>query len=210
YEKTLDRNHEQRVERAKRLTELLERYDEILDLQERRETIQRLLEARSHMNFQFELQTGQLPKVEAELKRRGTVTTEDALALLDQNEQEFLKYLYYTSAKYIRRLGEPKNGELKSIIYSEADPPAKVTAFHRYLSKEENLKKFLRIFPFVATTCISAQRLGDPEPAFDMVIMDEASQCNTAVSLVPIVRGNSLMLRSEEHTSELQSRFDIV
>src|SRR5699024_12532271 len=85
-----------------------------------------------------------------------------------------------------------------------------ILAFHRYLSKEENLKKFLRIFPFVATTCISAQRLGDPEPAFDMVIMDEASQCNTAVSLVPIVRGNSLMLRSEEHTSELQSRFDIV
>ena len=27
-----------------------------------------------------------------------------------------------------------------------------------------------------------------------MVIMDEASQCNTAVSLVPIIRGNSLML----------------
>lgn len=29
---------------------------------------------------------------------------------------------------------------------------------------------------------------------FDMVIMDEASQCNVAVSLVPIVRGESLML----------------
>lgn len=27
-----------------------------------------------------------------------------------------------------------------------------------------------------------------------MVIMDEASQCNTAVSLVPVVRGNNLML----------------
>src|SRR5699024_5103816 len=69
-----------------------------------------------------------------------------------------------------------------------------ILAFHRYLSQTENLKKFLRIFPFVATTCISAQRLGDPEPVFDMVIMDEASQCNTAVSLVPILRGESLML----------------
>ena len=27
-----------------------------------------------------------------------------------------------------------------------------------------------------------------------MVIMDEASQCNTAMSLVPIIRGNNLML----------------
>ena len=44
------------------------------------------------------------------------------------------------------------------------------------------------------TTCISAHRLGEPGPMFDMVIMDEASQCNTAVSLVPILRGESLML----------------
>lgn len=194
FEKTLDRNHAQRAERAKRLTELLERYEEILDLQERRDTIRRLLEARHHLNFQYELQSGQLPKVEAELKARGTVTSEDALALLDQNTEDFLKYLYYTSARFIRRLGEPKNKDLLDILYANTDEDDRVTAFNKYLSQTENLKKFLRIFPFVATTCISAQRLGDPEPVFDMVIMDEASQCNTAVSLVPILRGESLML----------------
>ena len=194
YEKTLDRNHAERAERARRLTELLERYDTILDLQERKETIQRLLEARSHMNFQYELQVGQLPQVEEELKRCGTVTTKDALALLDQNTEDFLKYLYYTSAKYIRRLGEPKNSELLDLVYGNEEDPETIAAFNKYLSKTENLKKFLRIFPMVATTCISAQRLGDPEPVFDMVIMDEASQCNTAVSLVPILRGESLML----------------
>lgn len=194
YEKTLDRNHAERADRARRLTDLLERYDTILDLQERKETIQRLLEARSHMKFQYELQVGQLPQVEAELKRCGKVTTEDALALLDQNTEDFLKYLYYTSAKYIRRLGEPKNSDLLELVYSKGDEMETVVAFNKYLSKTENLKKFLRIFPFIATTCISAQRLGDAEPVFDMVIMDEASQCNTAVSLVPILRGESLML----------------
>lgn len=194
FEKTLDRNHAQRAERVKRLTELLERYEEILDLQERRDTIRRLLEARHHLNFQYELQSGQLPRVEAELKARGTVTSEDALALLDQNTEDFLKYLYYTSARFIRRLGEPKNKDLLDILYANTDEDDRVTAFNKYLSQTENLKKFLRIFPFVATTCISAQRLGDPEPLFDMVIMDEASQCNTAVSLVPILRGESLML----------------
>ncbi len=194
YEKTLDRNHARRAEQARRLTELLERYEEILDLQERKETIRRLLEARSHLNFQYELQAGQLPQVEAKLKSRGTVTTGDALALLDQDTEGFLKYLYYTSARYIRRLGEPKNKDLLDIVYSEADGKERINAFNQYLSKTENLKKFLRIFPFVATTCISAQRLGAPEPVFDMVIMDEASQCNTAVSLVPILRGESLML----------------
>lgn len=32
---------------------------------------------------------------------------EEALSLLDDNEEELYKYLYYTSAKYIQRLDEP-------------------------------------------------------------------------------------------------------
>ena len=67
-------------------------------------------------------------------------------------------------------------------------------AFGEYLKKKENVAKLQKIFPVIATTCISAHRLGEPEPMFDMVIMDEASQCNTAVSLVPILRGENLML----------------
>lgn len=194
FEKALDTNHAQRAEYARRLTKLLERYDEILDLEERRETIRRLLDARTHMNFQYELQAGQLPQVEAELRKKGTVTAEDALALLDRDQQGFLRYLYYTSVRCIHRLDEPKNKELRQILFSDEQADVRVAAFNAYLSNSENLKKFLKIFPFVATTCISAQKLGRPEPIFDMVIMDEASQCNTAVSLVPILRGFSLML----------------
>ena len=78
------------------------------------------------------------------------------------------------------------------IVNSADDPQEKAIAFNRYLSEPENLKKLLRVFPIIATTCISAHRLGKPEPVFDMVIMDEASQCNTAMSLVPILRGSSL------------------
>ncbi len=50
------------------------------------------------------------------------------------------------------------------------------------------------IFRAMITTCISAHKLGEPESMFDMVIIDEASQCNTVVSLVPIIRGENLML----------------
>lgn len=74
------------------------------------------------------------------------------------------------------------------------DEDVQLEEFNKYLGKRENIKKLQRIFPILATTCISAHRLGEPEPMFDMVIMDEASQCNTAVSLVPIIRGESLML----------------
>lgn len=41
---TLDRNKDSRIERAKQLSELLKKYETILDLRERKETIQCLLE----------------------------------------------------------------------------------------------------------------------------------------------------------------------
>lgn len=193
-EKLLDKNHADRTARAKQLTELLERYERVLDLRERKETIERLLEARSQMNFRFELEAGQLPQVNRELAAYGDIDTADAMALLDRNEGELLRYLYYTSVQYIRRLAEPKYEDLMVIVRSADNDKEKAAAFNKYISEPENLKKLLRVFPIVATTCISAHRLGDPEPSFDMVIMDEASQCNTAMSLVPILRGRSLML----------------
>lgn len=97
------------------------------------------------------------------------------------------------SAKYIQRLKEPKNQELMEIINC-ADEKKKVQQFNAYIRKAENLKKFQKIFPIIATTSISAHKLGEPGTYFDMVIMDEASQGNIAMSLVPIIRGRSLML----------------
>ena len=69
-----------------------------------------------------------------------------------------------------------------------------VVEFNKFLSDSANVEKLLKVFPIIATTCISAHKIGKPQPYFDMVIIDEASQCNTAVSLVPVLRGEQLML----------------
>jgi len=194
YESTLERKKDVKVEQTRQLTALLERHEKILDLQKRKETLEQMILdcGKERMDIRFEL-TSQLDVINGELKRCGVVTTEDALSLLADDEEEFYKYIYYTSAKIIKRMGEPKNKELLDILYMN-DEDEQVTQFNRYLAEEENFKKFIRIFPIVATTCISAHKLGEPRPYFDMVIMDEASQCNTAVSLVPILRGENLML----------------
>lgn len=76
----------------------------------------------------------------------------------------------------------------------DSDNLERVSRFNGYLSKDENVEAFLRIFPIVSTTCISAHKIGEPRQYFDMVIMDEVSQCNAAVPLVSILRGDSLML----------------
>ncbi len=200
FESTLDRNKGDRIERAKRLSELLKRYEELLDLKERSETLNRLLEYEKRRKqslqmvpFQSDLSGRQLRQVNSEIQKTGVITDAQALDLLDDHPEELAKYLYYTSAKYIKKLDEPKNKELKEIVMA-AEEEEQAAAFAKYLSEPENIGKLQKIFPIVATTCISAHRLGKPEPMFDMTIIDEASQCNTAVSLVPVIRGKSLML----------------
>lgn len=199
FDKTLDKKKDDRTERVKRLSDMLKQYEEVLDLKERNETLTRMLDYNDgHMTsiqmlpFQADL-SGQAEKVAERIKSEDTIQETDALNLLTEDEDELQKYLFYTSAKYIKRIDEPKNEDLR-LIMEMGDIEKGAEEFSKYLSKPENLKKFLRIFPMVVTTCISAHKLGKPECYFDMVVMDEASQCNTAISLVPIIRGQSLML----------------
>lgn len=199
FDKTLDKNKGDRIDRAKKLSEMLQKYEEILDLKEREETLKRMLEyneksgtSMQMLPFQANLM-GQENNISRKIEDIGIISESEALELLTDNEHEFKKYLYYTSAKFIKRIDEPKNENLKNIVMMDNDDK-QVDAFNKYLSDENNVKKFLKIFPIVVTTCISAHKIGTPKEYFDMVIMDEASQCNTAVSLVPVIRGTSLML----------------
>lgn len=200
FEGTLDRNKDERRQRARRLSELLKKYDDILDYRERKETIERMLEYQNGhemsaqmLPFQADLGGRQLRQIERHLASTGTVTEEQAVALVDRDVEELKKYLYYTGAGRMKRLEDKEFDKLREIL-GEEDLDKATEAFAKYLGEKKNLQRLQKIFPIIATTCISAHRLGEPEPMFDMVIMDEASQCNTAVSLVPILRGSSLML----------------
>lgn len=200
FEGALDRNKDGRIERAKKLSGLLKKYEEVLDLKERGETLSRLLEYQGRMQismemlpFQADLQGRQLRQVQDKISEAGEITDREALALLDNDLEELQKYLFYTSARYMKKLDHQKHEDLRRILF-EAEGEEQLTAFVRYLGETKNVKKLQEIFPVMVTTCISAHKLGEPAPMFDMVIMDEASQCNTAVSLVPIIRGENLML----------------
>lgn len=193
FDSTLERNKDDQTRQTEKLTKLLEKHEEKIELKEREEAILKMIQENNHLLFQTELQGVQLTEVREKIARIGDITDEEALNLITEDEQMFLKYLYYISAKYIQRLKEPKNQDLMEIVNCDNEEE-KVQKFNKYIRKEENLKKFQRIFPIIATTCVSAHKLGNPGTYFDMVIMDEASQGNIAVSLVPIIRGRSLML----------------
>lgn len=200
FESTLDKNKDNRIERARQLSNLLKKYEEVLDLKERRETLNQMMEYQNRrtismemLPFQADLQGRQLTQVQDRIENAGEITDKEAMALLEDDLEGLYKYLYYTSARYIKKLDDARYKELKYILFEEKEEN-QAESFSRYLSEKANIKKLQKIFPIIITTCISAHKLGEPEPMFDMVIMDEASQCNTAVALVPIIRGENLML----------------
>ena len=126
FEGTLDRRKDDRIERAKKLSGLLGKYEEVLDLKERSETLKRMMEYQDKVNgsisllpFQADLQGRQLAEVEKQIALRGEITDEDAVSLLDNDEDELYQYLYYTSARYIKRLDEGKYEDLRKILFAE-------------------------------------------------------------------------------------------
>lgn len=193
FDSSLNRKKNDEEHKTKALSDLLRKYEEKLDMNERKEMIRTMISSSNNLTFLTDLQGEQLAKVNSALKEIGEITEDDIKPLITQDRLELLKYLNFTSAKFVKRLSEPKYEELTDIIFTK-DLNEAAKQLNQYLSNDENFQKFLKIFPIVATTNISAHRLGEPKQYFDMVIMDEASQCNTAVALVPIIRGEQLLL----------------
>lgn len=120
---TLDKRKDDRIDRAKRLSARLKEYEEILDLKERKETLTHLMKYQEHMKntmkllpFQTDLQGYQMQKLDKRIAAIGEISDADAMQLLDRNEDEFYQYLFYTSARYIKALEEPKFQELRQIL----------------------------------------------------------------------------------------------
>ncbi|MBQ5951000.1 MAG: DUF2726 domain-containing protein [Lachnospiraceae bacterium] len=200
FTQTLDKRKSERVENSRRLSELLQRYDRLLSLKEHEAALKEVLSHQEKCGhsmqliaFEADLRQRQLEELHRQQENLGDVREEDALALLEDTRDDFMQYLYYTSARHLQRLGGPKYERLRDIIYQE-NKEARLEAFWDFLKRDENLSLLQKVFPIIITTCIGAHRLGTPAPHFDLTVMDEASQCNTAVSLVPILRGESMML----------------
>lgn len=174
FDSSLNRKKTYEEHKTKALSDLLRKYEEKLDLSERKEMIKTMLSSSSNLPFLANLQGEQLVNVNNTLKEIGEITDDDIKPLISHDRLELFKFLNFTSAKFIKRLSEPKYEELTDIIFTK-DLNEAVRQLNQYLSNDENFQKFLKIFPVVATTNISAHRLGEPKQYFDMVIMDEAS-----------------------------------
>jgi len=114
---------------------------------------------------------------------------------------KFMNYLYYSSIETLRRIENKTYKELRDIILTEdVDEAGRLLV--KYLKEDENVRRFIGLFPFVVVTNLSAAKLGSPKQHFDLCIMDESGQCNMATALIPIVRATDLLLVGD--TNQLQ------
>ncbi len=123
------------------------------------------------------------------------VDDESVISLFNpvSKDPRFLSYLYFRSIKLIKKLKTEKYQPLIDICSIQEDDQ-RIHSFNSWIKDDENMKLLLDVFPIILTTNMSSSRLGSADTKFDLVILDEAGQCNVAYSLLPIARANNLLL----------------
>ena len=185
-----------------KLRDLLTEYENQVDLRERISTLQKIrkLTTINQINTKLDDQIG---LYQSKVENFRAIKDEDVLkyAISASEDKNFKNWVYYSSLLRFKRLTNETYKELREIIEIE-DLDEAVLLLNKWLKNDTNLRRLLVVFPIIVCTNLSCDKLGKPKPQFDLVIMDEAGQCNTASALIPIVRGTDLLLVGD--TNQLQ------
>lgn len=123
------------------------------------------------------------------------VTNEDLISLfipLNENYQ-LSQFLFFKSLQYVEKLKRSKYSDLIAICNIQ-DDDERANEFNKWTQQDENMRKLAEVFPIIFSTNISSRRLGSADFMFDLVVMDEAGQCNIATALLPIAKAEALLL----------------
>ena len=178
------------------LVECLETYEHKKELKERIEsatTLMKSIDNPSSRTYQTILE--ELKKLQIEYQNLPSISNSDVLNLVHSVSDDplFKQYLFFESLRYIKKLKNPRFAELISICQIK-NMESRVSRFNKWCSDDAHIKLLESVFPIIITTNISSSRLGSANHTFDLVIMDEAGQCNCATALLPIARAKQLLL----------------
>lgn len=160
-------------------------------------------------------------KIENKLKEIPEVTEEGLKEKFEviKDNHALLQFFYYESLKHIKRLKTKDYSELVAII-NLSTTDEQVKEFNKWIADDANLEKLTKVFPIILTTNLSSRKLGR-KFKFDLMVMDEAAQCDISTSLIPIAKcknmvliGDTNQLRpivvfDESRNTQLMKRFEI-
>lgn len=176
---------------------------ELLNIQEKRVEIENCLDNAQRFidsfgsvrNKMIDAINKSVNELQDELVKLPEISNDEVTSLfipLKENYQ-LSQFLFFKSLEYIEKLKKPRYKDLIDIC-SIQDDDERATEFNSWIQDDENMKLLSDAFPVIFSTNISSRRLGTANFMFDLVIMDEAGQCNVATALIPISRANSLLL----------------
>jgi hypothetical protein len=198
--------------------DLVEIFEEKVLLEQRLEDLQSIQNLSEKRLLPQQIQLD-IKSTEQRLKELKNITEDQLIKGIQIDERLLTQYLYFSSLKRINQLTKEEFKDLWEILFSKGDD--RVEKFNTYIKDNNNLAKLLKVFPIIITTNISASRLGDASSHFDLMIMDEAGQCQVANSLIPMARADRALFVGDHRqlqpvtvidpvkNDELKKAFDI-
>lgn len=179
------------------LNKLLAHYEKVTELEEEIDIL-KSVDDKLQDNLRMTSVKGLIEEKEKELKMHVKVADDAITKNIKKIDDRFLTWLSFTSIKYYKRIFEPKNKPLLTILKIQ-DEFTKIREFNKYLRDGENFKNFQNIFPIILTTNQSVHKLGVQKESFDLTIIDEAGQSSIGYSLFAIARAKRLLLVGDQN-----------
>jgi hypothetical protein len=188
-EELLTKLKERSKERNKKLDQRLEQLEERSACEQNLEIVFNLLPEAKNPRIEQEYNS-----IKSKLDELPRLVDEDLKGIFDviKGNRELLQFFYYESLRFIKRLKTKEYGPLVEILY-ETDKKERVKAFKKWLFDDDNLELLLKVFPIILTTNLSCNRMGQNHK-FDVLVMDEAGQCDISTSLLPISKCKNMVL----------------
>lgn len=180
---------EKSKENNKLLLAKLKHYEDRIDLAQNIEFVDRLLVKGSNHLLEKEKKT-----LEERLAQIPEINSDDLNNIYEviKGNHQLLQYFYFESLRCVKRLRTKDFKELIEILELREEA-LQIKEFNMWLSDDENLAKFTRVFPVILTTNLSSRKLGK-KYKFDLLAIDEAGQCDIATSLIPISKCKNMVL----------------
>lgn len=206
-EKSLDNSKINFTRKFNSLNKIIYAYEKKIAIEERTSVLSDLSSAITDKKLKDTI-TIELQNLNEQYRNIKNIKDNDVMKFtyIAEEDFHFMQYLYYKSFEYIKKLDDSKYKWLFDIINlpenSEEDKVEKNRQFNNALNDDEKFRQLIEVFPFIVTTNLSANKLGNAEAYFDLCIIDEAGQCNIATSLIPIIRANNLVLIGDQNQLE--------
>lgn len=180
---------EKSKEKNKKLLERIKNYETRIEQSQNLSFVSSLLSKGS--NHLLEKEKKAIEEKLKQIPETNNDDLDDLYEVIKDNEQ-LLQFFYFESLKYVKRLQSKDYTPLVEILHIE-ESDRQVKEFNKWVAVDENLEKLTKIFPIIITTNISSRKLGQ-KYKFDILVMDEAGQCDIATSLIPISKCKNMVL----------------